>query len=83
MVNSGQRDLVVSLAVAYLNVHVAELNVGEQVIRDHKYFDPPAVSALTPVPEHNADFMRIARKFWGLYSQEKDAWTLDLDLLEG
>ncbi len=49
------------------DVHVALLNVGGQVSKEDKYFNPPA----------------IAEKFWELYEQEKGKWTLDLDLLGG
>lgn len=65
LVKAAQRNLVQSLAMTNPDVHIALLNVGGLVSWDDRWFNPPA----------------IARKFWELYEQEKDAWTLDLDLL--
>jgi len=66
LVKASQRNLVVSLAMAYPDVHIATLNVGGQVSKEHRYFNQPA----------------IAEKFWELYEQERDAWTFGLDVLE-
>ncbi|PVH76941.1 hypothetical protein DL98DRAFT_517649 [Cadophora sp. DSE1049] len=65
MVKSSQRTLVQCLGSAFPDVHCALLNVGGQVSEDDKVFNPAA----------------IAEKFWELYDQEKEAWTLDLDVL--
>ncbi|KAE9378631.1 putative NADP(+)-dependent dehydrogenase [Stipitochalara longipes BDJ] len=65
LVKASQRNLAQSLALTYPDVHVALLNVGGPVSWEDKWFNPPA----------------IAKKFWELYTQEKDKWTLDLDLL--
>jgi len=65
MVKASQRNLVESLKLSFPDVHIALLNVGGQVSVEDKYLNPPA----------------IAEKFWELYSQEKPAWTLDLDIL--
>jgi hypothetical protein len=67
MLKASQRNLVQSLAKTYPDVHFALLNIQGQVSRDDKYFNPPA----------------IAEKFWELYSQKKENWTLDLTLLGG
>lgn len=65
MVKASQRNLVESLKLSFPDVHIALLNVGGQVSPEDKYYNPPA----------------IAEKFWELYSQEKSAWTFDLDLV--
>lgn len=65
MVKSSQRTLVQCLGATFPDVHCALLNVGGQVSEDDKVFNPTA----------------IAEKFWELYDQEKEAWTLDLDVL--
>ncbi|KAN0115521.1 putative NADP(+)-dependent dehydrogenase [Hyaloscypha variabilis] len=65
LVKASQRNLAQSLALTYPDVHVALLNVGGPVSWEDRWFNPPA----------------IAKKFWELYTQEKDKWTLDLDLL--
>jgi len=80
MVKASQRNLVHSLAMTYQNVHLATLNVGGPVSQEDKYLNPPAVS-LPIFLSHITDRKQIAEKFWELYSQEQDAWTLDLDLL--
>jgi len=65
LVKASQRNLVESLRLSFPGVHVALLNVGGQVSKEDKYLNPTA----------------IAEKFWELYAQEKEAWTLDLDVL--
>ncbi|KAK0124667.1 hypothetical protein ONS95_009613 [Cadophora gregata] len=65
MVKASQRTLVQCLGLAFPDVHCALLNVAGQVSEDDKVFNPTAIS----------------EKFWELYDQEKDAWTLDLDVL--
>ncbi|KAF8848993.1 NAD(P)-binding protein [Acephala macrosclerotiorum] len=65
MVKSSQRNLVESLKLSFPDVHIALLNVGGPVSPEDKYLNPPA----------------IAEKFWELYSQEKSARTLDLEIL--
>jgi len=83
LVKASQRNLVVSLAMTHPGVHIATLNVGGQVSREHKYFNQPAVrTPSTPTYEKHTNIIKIAKKFWELYSQEKDAWTHDLDVLE-
>lgn len=65
MVKTSQRNLVESLKLSFPDIHIALLNVGGVVSPEDKSLNPPA----------------IAEKFWELYSQEKSAWTLDLDML--
>jgi len=48
-----------------VDVHCALLNIAGQVSEDDKVFNPT----------------NLAEKFWELYDQEKEAWTLDLDVL--
>ena len=66
MVKASQRNLVQSLHKANPDVHVALLNVAGQVSKGHEYLSPPA----------------IAEKFWELYSQKKENWTLELTIGE-
>ncbi|KAG4433582.1 hypothetical protein IFR05_010929 [Cadophora sp. M221] len=65
MVKASQRVLVQTLGLSFPDVHCALLNVGGQVSEDDKFLNPTA----------------IAEKFWELYDQEKEAWTLDLDVM--
>jgi len=82
LVKTSQRSLVQSLAMTYpgithssildkaisltiTDIHFALLNVEGQVSPESKDFSPT----------------RIAREFWELYSQEKNNWTLDRDVL--
>lgn len=65
MVKAGQRTLVLSLQKTYPAIHIALLNVGGQVSKEDKFFNPDS----------------IAKKYWELYSQEKSAWTKELDVL--
>jgi len=65
LAKASQRNLVQSLAMTHPDVHVALLNIGGPVSREDRWFNQPA----------------IAKKLWELHSQEKDKWTLDLDLL--
>ncbi|KAH7360893.1 hypothetical protein BKA65DRAFT_194687 [Rhexocercosporidium sp. MPI-PUGE-AT-0058] len=65
MVKASQRILVQSLGLSFPDVHCALLNVGGQVSEEDKFYNPTA----------------IAENFWDLYDQEKEAWTLDLDVL--
>jgi len=65
MVKSSQRTLVQCLGATFPDVHCALLNIAGQVSEDDKVFNPT----------------NLAEKFWELYDQEKEAWTLDLDVL--
>jgi hypothetical protein len=65
MVKASQRNLVQSLQKTYPNVHIALVNVGGQVSKQDKYLNPDA----------------IGKKFWELYSQEKEDWTLELNIM--
>ncbi|KAK2630095.1 hypothetical protein QTJ16_000915 [Diplocarpon rosae] len=65
MVKSSQRNLVQSLGLAFPTVHCALLNVGGQVRVEDKFLNPTS----------------IAERYWELYEQKQDAWTLDLDVL--
>lgn len=65
LVKASQRNLVQSLHKTYPDIHFALLNVGGQVSKDDKYLNPDA----------------IAEKYWELYSQSKENWTLDLNVM--
>lgn len=67
MAKASQRNLVQSLQKTYPTVHIALLNVGGPVSQEDAYLNPPA----------------IAEKFWELYSQEKEDWTGELNVLAG
>ena len=65
IVKTSQRNLVRSLAMTYPDVHIAQVNVGGIVSPEDKIFNPTAV----------------AEKFWAVYSEEKDQWTSELNIV--
>lgn len=65
MVKSSQRNLVKSLEMTYPDIHIALVNVGGIVSPEDKIFNP----------------MAIGEKFFEVYSQEKDQWTFEVNIL--
>jgi hypothetical protein len=65
LVKAAQRNLVLSLQAMYPTVHIVLLNVGGQVTADDEFWNP----------------MAVAKKFWVLYSQDKEKWMSELDIL--
>lgn len=67
MVKASQRNLVHSLHKLNPEVHIALLNVGGPVSLDDPFLNPTA----------------IAEKYWELYSQPKEEWTMDFNVMGG
>ena len=65
LVKTAQRNLVKSLEMTYPDIHIALVNVGGIVNAEDKIFNPKA----------------IGEKFWEVYSQEKDEWTFEVNIL--
>ena len=66
MVKASQRGLAILDGKGVLVLDEACLNVAGQVSKGHECLSPPA----------------IAEKFWELYSQKKENWTLELTIGE-
>ncbi|KAH8810600.1 hypothetical protein F5884DRAFT_875133, partial [Xylogone sp. PMI_703] len=70
LVHDFKRNLMLSLRKAYPDVHIALLNVGNQVARENEHFNPDVV----------------AGRWWDVYQSRLKAskeWMTDVNILDG